>query len=163
MAITPTPEQQAKIDLVRILVGDTPQSIFYPMLTDEQYYAILELENWNVVRAARRAGISIALQLTMVNYRERTGDIEVWNNASLTYYKALQDLIDDTGPGSLPADIRPYAAGISKEDICKYLSDPDTARSPLTQISPCVAWWSRVDRYECCHDPEHGSRWIVFK
>jgi len=162
MAIEPTPEQQAKIQLVRILVGDTPQSIFYPMLSDEEYYAILELENWNVVRAARRAGTSIALQLTMVNYRERTGDIEVWNNASLTYYKALQDLIKDIGSGTLPADIRPYAAGISKEDMCKYMTDPDVNRSPLAQISPCTAWWTRVNNYPCC-DEESGSRWIVFK
>lgn len=158
-----TPEEQAKIDLVRILVGDTPQSIFYPILTDEQYYAILQLENWNVYKAARRVGLSIALVLSQVNYRERTGDIEVWNNASIEYRKALQDMIDDgVGPGALPAGLIPYTAGISKADICKYFSDPDIQRSPLTQISPCAAWWTRVDNYPCC-DSEEWTRWITFK
>lgn len=163
MAFVPTPEQEAKMQLVRVLVGDTPQSIFYPILTDDQYYAILELEDWDVMRAARRAGIAIALHLTQVTYRERTGDIEVWNNASIEYRKAIKDFLDDKNSINLPASLRPYAAGISKEDICKYLSDPDVNRSPLTQISPCVAWWTRIDRYsECCSDPL-GLRWIDFK
>jgi len=156
MAITP--EQQAKIDLVRLLVGDTPESIFYPMLTDEQYFAILELENWNVMRAARRAAISIAFQLARTNSRERTGDIEVWNNSYSEYRKVLELLINDSGAFNLPAGLRPYAGGISKEEMCKLLSDPDVVRSPLTQISPCVAWWTRLDR-DCCYP--NGSKFGV--
>lgn len=150
MAIIITPEQQAKIDLVRILVGDTPGSIFYPSLTDEQYYAVLELENWDVKRASRRIAISISLILSQVSYRERTDDIEVWNNASIEYRKALENLLDDSGSISLPNGLNPYTAGISREDVCKYINDPDIIRSPLAQISPCVAWWTRMDRNICC-------------
>lgn len=150
MAINITPEQQAKIDLVRIIVGDAPGSIFYPALSDEQYYAILEFENWDVKKAARRIAISISLILSQVSYRERTDDIEVWNNASIEYRKALENLLDDKGSINLPDSIAPYTAGISREDICDYINNPDMVRSPLAQISPCIAWWTRLDRLPCC-------------
>jgi len=147
------PEQQAKINITRILIGDSTGSIFYPILTDEEYFAILELEHWDVKRAARRAGLSISMQLTMLPYRERTGDIEVWNNASLAYYKALQDFLDDSSPYTLPPDLIPYAAGISRADVEASNCNPDKNRSPLAQITPCTAWWTRVDRYpKCCDD-----------
>lgn len=153
---TPTPEEQAKIDLVRILVGDTPGSIFYPIMSDDEYYALLELSNWDVLKAARRAAISISLKLSMVNYRERTGDIEVWNNASIEYKKALKDFLDENAT-TLPGGLIPYAAGISKEDICARNRNPDAARSPLAQISPCTAWWTTVKGYPCCEQD-----WLVF-
>ena len=148
-----TPEQQAKISLVRVLVGDTAGSIFYPILSDEEYYAILELEGWNVYRAARRAALGISLQLTMTPYRERSGNIEVWNNASIAYYKALQGFLDDFNPADLPSDLMPYAAGISVSDVQASNCNPDTNRSPLAQITPCCAWWTKVKNYpKCCDD-----------
>lgn len=148
-----TPEQEAKIKLVRILVGDTEGSIFYPALSDEEYYYILELNDWNVYRAARRIAMSIAFQLSGFTYRERTGDIEVWNNASLQYLKVLQLLLDDDSPVNLPADILPYAAGISKIDVNASNCNPDKNRSPLARISPCIAWWTNVKNYpQCCED-----------
>lgn len=150
MAINITPEQQAKIDLVRILVGDSPGSIFYPVLSDEQYYAILELENWDVKKAARRIAVSISLVLSQVSYRERTDDIEVWNNASIEYRKSLENLLDDKGSINLPESLKPYAAGISREDICDQIMNPDLYRSPLAQISPCAAWWTRIENRGCC-------------
>jgi hypothetical protein len=138
-----TPEQLAKIKMVRILIGDTENSIFYPILGDDEIAALLILENWDVKRAARRAAISVAFQLTMVSYRERTGDIEVWNNASIEYQKVLGGFLD-TGAVNLPAGIMPYAAGISKEDICLSNRNPDRARSPLSQIRTCDDWWYRM-------------------
>ena len=36
--------------------------------------------------------IAAAMQFAQMTYRERTGDIEVWNNVSIQYQKALQDL-----------------------------------------------------------------------
>lgn len=145
---TPTPEQQAKIDLVRILVGDVEGSVFYPILTDDQYFAILEFCKWDVMKAARRIAISISLLLTQTSTRERTGDIEVWNSAATEYSKALKDFLD--GSNNLPDGLNPYAAGVSKEDICKYKKDPNFNRSPLAQISPCVSWWTRWNREPCC-------------
>lgn len=148
-----TPEQEAKIKLVRILVGDTEASIFYPALTDEEYYNLLELTNWNVYAAARRAAMSIAFQLSGFSYRERAGNVEVWNNASLQYLRVLQMFLDDESPINLPPDILPYAAGISKMDVMMSNCNPDKNRSPLAQITPCVAWWTNVKNYpQCCED-----------
>ena len=142
-----TPEEEAKVDLVRILVGDITQSIFYPIVTDEEIAQLLELENWDVLRAARRVATTIAFVLASTPYRERTGNIEVWNNASMEYKKVLDQFLKESGQSTLPALLRPYAAGISKADIDKYINDPDVQRSPLAQITPCLAWWTRVKEY----------------
>lgn len=142
-----TPEEEAKVDLVRILVGDIPQSIFYPIVTDEEIFQLLELENGDVIRTARRVATTIAFVLSSTPYRERTGNIEVWNNASIEYRKVLEQFLKESGQNTLPASLRPYAAGISKLDIKKYTNDPDVERSPLAQITPCLAWWTRVKEY----------------
>jgi hypothetical protein len=120
-------------------------------MSDEEYYAILTLYNWDVMKAARRIAISISMMLSMVNYRERTGDIEVWNNASIEYKKGLNQFLEENAT-TLPDGLLPYAGGISKADICANNSNPDFARSPLTQISPCAAWWTTVKGYPCCGD-----------
>ena len=151
-----TPEQEAKIALLRILLGDTEHSVFYPILTDEEYYVLLEANNWDVNKAKRQAGFSILFYLTQVNYRERTGDLEVWNNASIEYRKALNDLLDDT-KNNLPTDIRPYAGGISAKEVCGLIHDPDYLRHPLSQITHCSSWWTRVKNYDCLlEDPSWG-------
>lgn len=148
-----TPEQQAKINLVRILVGDVEQSIFYPVLSDEEYFQILEANGWNIQRAARSAAMSIAFQLSAFPYRERAGDIEVWNNASIQYLKVLTLFLDNNNPLDLPQDIMPYAAGISRSDVRDSNCNPDKNRSPLARISPCTAWWTDVKNYDlCCND-----------
>lgn len=143
-------DQERRMLLVRLLIGDTPSSPFYPIFTDEEVEAMLELYGWDVRRASRQLAISAAFQLSMVTYRERTGDIEVWNNASLQYQKALGDFIDAGSANNLPDHLVPYAAGISKEDYCAYLMDPDVRRSPLVQISPCVDWWTNLKYRPCC-------------
>ena len=71
-----TPEELEAISLIRILVGDVPASIFYPVLTDDEILQILNLENGNTLRAARRVAISIAFVMATTPYRERTSDIE---------------------------------------------------------------------------------------
>lgn len=143
-----TPEQQAKVDLMRLYLGDLPSSIFYPILTDEEYATILESTNWDVKKAVKIAGFSILFYLTQVNYRERTGDIEVWNNASIEYRKALNDFLDNFKE-TIPESIIPWVAGTSLNDICEYINAPGRVRSPLAQISHCGAWWTKVKDYEC--------------
>lgn len=148
---TPTEQEiEEMVALVRILIGDVESSIFYPLLTDEDIEALLRLENYNVLRAARRAAISVSFFLSQSYQKERTGDIEVVNNASAEYRKVLDKFIDDYSQNALPADLLPYAAGISKADYCAYNNDPDTLKSPLEQITPCLAWWTRVKKYNSC-------------
>lgn len=143
-----TPEEkELRIKQVRLLIGDTEASIFYPIFTDEEIQMYLELENWNVLRAARRAATGAAFILSTVSYRERTGDIEVWNNASIQYLRVLESFINDKGSFSLPEGIIPYAAGISKADVCAANMNPDRVRSPLAQIRTCDEWWRFVPGY----------------
>ena len=147
-------EIEEKIDLIRIFVGDVPISIFYPVLTDQEYRKILFHYKCNIDRASRRAAYSVLFYLTQVSYRERAGDIEVWNNASIEYRKALNDLIGSE-KGTLPDDIRPWVAGANPRDICNI--QKTTVRHPLSQISPCSDWWTRVDRYDCVSDSRDQS------
>lgn len=149
-----TPEQEAKIKLLRLMLGDLPASVFYPILTDDEYGMILQLYDWNVEKAARRAAFSILFYLTQTTYRERTGDIEVWNNASIEYRKALNDLIDNE-KSTLPEDLIPFVAGVNVEDVCKY--QKEGVRHPLAQITLCSNWWTRVDRYSCISDTRDES------
>jgi hypothetical protein len=135
------------IYIVRLLIGDTPQSVFYPLLEDADIVALLTLEDGNVLRTARRAAITAAFLMSTQNYRERCSDIEVWNNASIEYRKVLEAFIKETGQTNLPPHLKPYAAGISIADVNAANNNPDRNRSPLSQISPCIAWWTRVNKY----------------
>lgn len=151
-----TPEQEAKIALLRIMLGDTPGSIFFPILTDEEYYVLLEANNWDIKKAARAAGFSILFYLTQVNYRERTGDIEVWNNASIEYRKALEDFLSDIG-SNLPQDLRPWVGGVSAKETCALVNNPDYLRHPLASISVCSSWWTKVKNYDCLREDKIGG------
>lgn len=148
-----TEEQKNKIALLRLLVGDTERSPFYPVLEDEEYAKMLEFVNWDVEKAILRTAQTIAFLMVTVNTRERTGDIEVWNNASSEYRKALETLINKPHSyQNLPSKIAPYAAGISRLDVCGYFDDPDVIRSPLSQISPCISWLDKMENFPCGHN-----------
>lgn len=150
----PESEKEYRISLVRLLVGDIPISVFYPILTDTEYAMLLAYCDWDVNKAARRASYSILFYLTQTSYRERTGDIEVWNNASIEYRKALNDYLDNE-KNILPEDLRPWTAGANPSDVCRFQSE--SVRSPLAQISACSDWWTRVDRYDCISDSRAKS------
>lgn len=143
-----TEEQLNKIKLLRLLVGDTERSPFYPLLDDDEYAAILEVNNWNVEKAMIAAATTLTFIFATYNTRERTGDIEVWNNVSTEYRLALESLLNKPiHSGLLPDLLVPYAAGVSKKEVCGYFSDPDVIRSPLVQISPCVSWLGKWENF----------------
>ena len=133
-----TPEQEKKIMLVRLYCGDTESSPFYPIFTDEEIGAILEYRNWNLQKAIRDCAISASMQFAQMTYRERTGDIDVWNNVSLQYQKALQDLINDNNIGSLGTGLMPYFGGISWCEVGKINGNSDQVRSSLTWESHTI-------------------------
>lgn len=133
-----TPEQQKKIDYVRLMIGDTPSSPFYQIFTDDEIASILENYNWNVKKAIRAAAIAAAMQFAQMSYRERTGDIEVWNNVSIQYLKALEKLIDDNSIATLGEGLKPYFGGISWCEVGKINSNPDQVRNILTWESHTV-------------------------
>lgn len=147
----PTPEEiQDMVFLCRLLYGDLPQSIFFPILSDEEIEALLKLEKWNIQRAARRAALAAAFYMTTTPTRERSGDIESWSAAATEYRRVLDAFLDESNASNLPYDLIPYAAGISIADVCASNNDLDKNRSPLARITPCLAWWTRVKHYERC-------------
>ena len=125
------------VEVVRLLIGDTPTSPFYQLFTDEEIQQFLDLNGGNVRQASRMAAIAASMQLAGWTSRERVGDIEVWSNLSTQYLKALENLINDSSSASIPNGLMPYASGISWSDMCANNANPDNVRSPLTQIKVC--------------------------
>ena len=125
------------VEVVRLLIGDTPTSPFYQLFTDEEIQQFLDLNGGNVRQTSRMAAIAASMQLAGWTTRERTGDIEVWSSLSTQYLKALENLINDSSSASIPNGLMPYASGISWADMCANNANPDNVRSPLTQIKVC--------------------------
>jgi hypothetical protein len=125
------------VETVRLLIGDLPNSPFYQLFDDESIQQFLDLNGGNVKQASRMAAISASMQLAGWNTRERTGDLDVWNELSTQYLKALDNLINDSSSASIPNGVMPYAGGISWADVNANNANPDVVRSPLSQITIC--------------------------
>ena len=108
-----TEEQETLILQVRLMIGDSPSSPFYPLFQDEEVAQFLSMNGWRLRPAIRMAAIAASMQFAQYTYRERSGDIEVWNNISIQYQKALQNLITESGTAYLPDGLMPYFGGIS--------------------------------------------------
>ena len=130
MALTP-------IEQVRLLIGLGPNSPFGDLLSDEEIQWFLDYNNGRVIDAARMAAISVSLAVTGIPSRERVGDIDVWNNISTAYLKALDNFIKDASAKTLPNGLMPYASGISWSDACANNNDPDNVRPKLTKVKVC--------------------------
>lgn len=124
------------IETIRLLVGDTESSPFYPVLSNDQIQALIDLYGPSVTEVARWAAISISFTIAGYNTRETTGDISVWNEFAKNYLAALENIINNPVV-ALPNGMMPWAGGISWSDICANNSNPDNVRSPLTQIKTC--------------------------
>lgn len=122
-------------EAVRLLIGDNITSPFYPILSDDQIDYFLTFNNGNVRQAARQAAVSASMTIAWVPTREKTGDIEVWNDYAKQYQIALAGFISENPNTYLSSGIMPYAAGISWSDIISNRSDPDVCVSPLTTIN----------------------------
>lgn len=129
---TYTPEEEEKIYQVRLLIADSPSSPFYPLFDDDEIASFLKMNGWNVRRASRQAAIAASMNFSQMVYRERTGDIEVWNNVSIQYLKALENVIkgnvEDFGA------LRPYFGGVDACRVRAYENDPRNVRSPLVKM-----------------------------
>lgn len=133
-----TPEQQKKIYLTRLYIGDTDKSPFYPIFKDDEIGAILEYRGWNLKKSIRDCAISASMYFAQLPSRERVDVLEEWNTVAQQYQKALQDLISDSSIGSLDNGLMPYFGGISWEEIGRISSNPDQVRSSLTWESHTV-------------------------
>lgn len=142
MALTPTEQ-------VRFLIGLGPNSPFNEFVTDAEIEWALEIANGDVWQAARMVAIALSLNLSTVNTRERTGQIEVWNQASTAYRQALDNFINDPTV-RIPANLFPWSAGA---DSCNKLlnielCDGDNCASACgCSSSPCACNCSAGDTF----------------
>lgn len=125
-----------KIALVRLLIGDVPSSPFYPLFADEDIESFLNLVGGDVRQAARYAAISGSMQLAGFSTRERTGNIEVWNDLSKNYLVALEMFLQNQDK-EIPSGLMPWLAGQSKKELCGIKSNPDYLEPKLTNIFTC--------------------------
>jgi len=123
------------IEAVRLRIGlfntDNP---FYSLISDDQIQYWIDYYDGNLDYAAWKCAICVSLALSSIPTRERIGEVEVWNDISKLYAKALQDMIGANPFTSIPVGLMPYAAGISWEDICANISDPDVVQSVLLRV-----------------------------
>lgn len=120
------------IEKVRMIVGDVPSNPLYPILADEDYEYLLETTSGDIWQAAIKAAIIISMRIASFPTRERTGDIEVWNEYAKTYLKALDNIIN-TPVNLLPNLVVPYAGGISKQDMFDNDNNQDNNRPDIYQ------------------------------
>jgi hypothetical protein len=121
-----------EVEKVRLTVGDTETSFFYPILSDEEYEYFLEISNDDVMSAAIKAAHAIMFQLSTIPSREKTGEIEVWNDNVKNYLANLKLFLSNPAIYNVLAKgITPYAAGISKIDWEDSLADTDVIRDKL--------------------------------
>lgn len=117
------------IEQVRLNVGDNSPDI--QILPDDTYQFLLDKYSNNVNRSSLDAAKYILFELTKFPTRERTGQIEIWNEWANAYRKALELFIKDPNLGL--SVILPYAGGISKQDMFDNDMDNDNVRPSIHQ------------------------------
>jgi hypothetical protein len=115
------------IEQVRLNVGDNSSD--FQILPDDTYEWLLNKYNNNVNRSSLDAARYILFELTKFPTRERTGQIEVWNEWVNAYRKALELFLKD--PTLQPFVLVPYASGISKQDMQENDSVDDNVRPAI--------------------------------
>lgn len=139
-----------RVQIVNILIGNTSDSIFYPLFEDEQIEYFLKMKNGDVYQAARLAATSAAFKLAQTSNRERVGDVEVWNEAGKQYRAALKDFLDETR-NIIHTDAFPWAAGIDSCELQRNLLNPKLNKSPLVRLPVfCQREWLMSNRRFGC-------------
>lgn len=108
---------EEKIALIKLLIGDTPNSPFFPLFQDQDLQKLLDMNGGDVYRTARFAAISACMQLAGWNSRERIGDIEMANQLSTNYVKALEMFIKNPDI-AIPQGLVPW---YGSKDSCSKL------------------------------------------
>lgn len=125
-----------KVLLVRLLIGDIESSPFYPLFQDGDICQFLTVTSGNVMEAAKFAAISASMMLAGWTTRQRAGSVEVWNQLSSNYLKALDHLINNSDK-QIPNGLMPWGAGISRAEVDAMVCDPDRVRNDLLDVYLC--------------------------
>lgn len=109
-----------KIALLALMIGDIPGGPYYPMFTEEQYKQFLALGKGNVNRAVVYAAISASFFVSGESSREVIGELQISSSTSTNYLKLLDYLIATTG--KVPPDgLMPWFAGADECDRNRLL------------------------------------------
>lgn len=135
--------EQEKIEYIQLVIGDIPSSPFYPLFTQEEIKKFLTYAKGNVNKAIRQAAISAAMLISGVSTRELTGSIEVWNELSRNYIRALELLIKNSN-AEIPENLMPWGHTIP---LCN-----------LTNIKTCSEKWEYERDMTSCLGSEDANR-----
>ena len=124
------------IEYVRMLIGDTETSPFYPVFSDEEYKMAISRNDGDLRATAISLAISASFQLSSWSTRERTGSIEVWSSLSTNYLKALQFFVDNEGK-RIPSGMMPWLVGMDTKEECELRNSPNYPEYALTSITTC--------------------------
>ena len=130
MALTP-------VQQVNLLIGNIPSNPFYPIFSDEEIQQFLDLTGQNIYAAARMAAISASFTVAGFSSRERTGDIEVWNDYAKNYLAALGNFINN--PTLLiPMGLMPWSANTCPSKLMSIeVCDGDNCRESMCCDTGC--------------------------
>ena len=140
------------IEQVRLNVGDN--STDFQILPDDTYQFLLDKYRGNVNRSSLDAARYIIFELTKFPTRERTGQIEVWNEWANAYRKALELFIKD--PNLTLSVAVPYAGGISKQDMFDNDANNDNVRPTIYK-----GFASGTRPYNTDNSVENGNNYVV--
>lgn len=130
-----TPEEQAKINLVRLLSGTSTTSALFELRTDDDIASVLIAQNWNVIKATKWLALGVAAEVSAWNYREKVGEEDVWSNIGRDYQNFVKTLLAEFGSDIAALNITPYASGISWESWIANNNNPDVIRAKLYKIN----------------------------
>lgn len=125
------------IDQIRLSIGDTESSPFYPMFSDDEILWFYTSNRSRLRSAIRSAANALLLQFAQMPSKQLTGDNEVWYDKLASEYRQALRLMLDDKKADLPAGIKPYFGGTSWAEVCAFNRNPDNVRSKLTTIQTC--------------------------
>jgi len=116
-----------QVQSVRLMVGDFGTE--FQVLTDSDYGYLLGKYDGSERRAALDAARAIMFYLARWPTRERTGDIETWNEWANAYRRALESFINN--PEFNVPSAMAYAGGISKADMKANDANNDNVQAKI--------------------------------
>lgn len=125
------------VEKVRLLIGDVTSSPFYPLFSDTEIEAFIEMTG-SVQQASLQAAISAAMVVAGMPTRERVGDgeLEIANNMANAYVKALEKFITQSNKTSLTG-IMPWVSNVEVEEMKSYAADT-TLNKPSIFVLKCL-------------------------
>ena len=115
-----------QIEAVRLAVGDFGEPT---ILTDSDYQYFLDKYDGSERRAALDAARAIMFYLARWPTKERTADVEVWNEWANAYRRALESFINN--PEFNVPSAMAYAGGISKSDMRANDANQDNVQAKI--------------------------------